>query len=30
MASTLQKWPHFYKLAMKLPIWQPCSSLCGP
>jgi len=20
----------FLKLAMKLPVWQSCSSLCGP
>jgi len=30
VASALQKWPIFFKLAMKLPFWKPCSSLCDP
>jgi len=27
MASALKTWPKFSKLAMKWPIWQPCSGV---
>jgi len=27
MASAVKKWPNFWKLAMKWPIWQPCAVL---
>ena len=25
MVSAIQKWPNFSKLAMKCPVWQPCT-----